>query len=245
MANLIINTTQNIPISFQGASLGKRIFAFLLDMVFKILYLILIGIVFTTFIKPIKFDDDFSNAAVAILFVLPVIIYSFAFEVLLQGYTPGKRILHIRVIKIDGYQPSVVDYFIRWIMRIVDIWSLTGILGLGSIIASDKNQRLGDMLAGTAVISQLPIKNGLNSTIYQEVENSYDVVYLQVLNLNDNDIRIIKQAYTAYLQTNNENLLLQLVDKIQSTIKIDKQRYTDKEFVEVVLKDYNYLTARV
>ena len=245
MAKLTINTTQNIPISFQGASLGKRIFAFLLDMVFKILYLILIGIVFTTFIKPIKFDDDFSNAAVAILFVLPVIIYSFAFEVLLQGYTPGKRILHIRVIKIDGYQPSVVDYFIRWIMRIVDIWSLTGILGLGSIIASDKNQRLGDMLAGTAVISQLPIKNGLNSTIYQEVENSYDVVYLQVLNLNDNDIRIIKQAYTAYLQTNNENLLLQLVDKIQSTIKIDKQSYTDKEFVEVVLKDYNYLTARV
>lgn len=245
MANLIINTTQNIPITFYTASLGKRISAFLLDMLFIVLYIILVIFIAFRFSKDINWPDSFGTTALALLVFSPVFTYSFIFEILLQGYTPGKKILHIKVVKIDGQNPTVVDYFIRWIMRIVDIWSFSGILGVSCIAASGQNQRLGDMLASTAVIDQLAAKHSLKNSIYQDVEDLYTPVYLEVLNFNDKDMGIIKKAYDAYLKTKNPKLLSQLVDKIQNTIKIDKKNYTDIEFVQVVLKDYNYLTARV
>ena len=132
------------------------------NVIFKIAYII---VTYQIMFKLIKFEelvedmDTWSQIAIFFMFYLPVIFYSLLFETLLDGQTPGKRIIKIKVVKIDGYQASLADFVIRWIFRIVDLNMMSGVVALISIITSPKNQRLGDMTAGTAVIS---LKNNVN-----------------------------------------------------------------------------------
>ncbi|PTM08178.1 MAG: RDD family protein, partial [Bacteroidetes bacterium] len=107
MVELQINTTQNVNINFTAASVGERILAYAIDLLFKLAYIIVVyQIVFNiTEISSWLEDQDFwSVAAISSLFALPIFLYSLLFESLLDGQTPGKRILKIKVVKIDGYQ---------------------------------------------------------------------------------------------------------------------------------------------
>ena len=106
----------------------------------------------------------------------------------------GKRILKIKVVKIDGYQASLADFIIRWVFRIVDLNMLSGVVALVTIITSPKNQRLGDMTAGTSVIT---LKNNISisHTILEELEDTYQPSYPTVIRLSDNDARIIKETF--------------------------------------------------
>lgn len=244
MANLTINTTQNINIDFKNASIGERILAFLLDSVFKILYLIAIFYVLVKVKIIDSFSDDWSRGAFILIVCLPAILYTLFFEVILQGATPGKRIMKIRVIKIDGYQATIADYFIRWIMRLVDIYVVSAFIGVIAIVSSKKNQRLGDMLAGTAVISTKE-RIALSATIFQEVESEYIPVFPQVLTLTDNDIRIVKETLFNYKTNRDARLLERLCDKLVSVLGVNKRELSNQEFIELVLKDYNYLASRV
>jgi uncharacterized RDD family membrane protein YckC len=63
------------------------------------------------------------------------------------------------VVKIDGYQAGFGDYLMRWFFRIIDFSSFYGLVGLIAVVSSKKAQRLGDMAAGTAVIT---LKNKIN-----------------------------------------------------------------------------------
>lgn len=244
MAKLTINTTQNIKIDFKNSSLGERILACLLDFIFKALYAIIVWYVVVALKLHTRFEDNWSQGAFILICMSPVIFYSFIFESILQGCTPGKKILGIKVIKIDGYQASVVDYFTRWIMRIIDLGISGALIGVIAMIFSEKNQRLGDMLAGTAVISTKG-KVALSATIFQEVEQEYKPVYPQVLTLSDNDVRIIKEALQNFRHSRDYVLLNKLSDKIQKVMGVQKQGSSELEFIEVVLKDYNYLTDRI
>lgn len=245
MANLRINTTQNIIISFNNASLGKRILAFFLDLLFMLLYFIAIYFVWNNYLRAYTISDSFGTMAIGVLIFLPILFYSLAFEILLQGYTPGKKILGLRVIKIDGSQASAGDYFIRWVMRLIDVWTLTGIIGILSIVFSSKNQRLGDLLSHCGVINQLAFKKGLQQTIYEEVEDTYKPVYLQVVSLNDSDMAIIVKAYHNYLKTKDVALLDKVTKKISTTLGIEPKQKDNVEFLATIIRDYNFLTARI
>ncbi|MEC4114697.1 RDD family protein [Myroides pelagicus] len=244
MANLTINTTQHIQLEFKNAAVGQRMLAFLLDSTFKFCYILIVGNFLDSSNILSGFEDSWSRGAIGILFFLPVIFYSVFFESILQGFTPGKKIMKIRVIKIDGYQATILDYTIRWIMNLVDVYMLSALIGLISISSTKKQQRIGDMLAGTAVIS-FKDRINLSATIFQEVEDSYEPIYKQVLNLSDNDVRIIKETYRRYLEKRDAKLLQQLVDKVKGVMGVETYNFTDQGFIQVVLKDYNYLTARL
>ena len=105
------------------------------------------------------------------------------FESLLDGQTPGKRIIKIKVVKIDGYQASFPDFIVRWFFRIVDLNLFSGIIGLIAVVTSNKNQRIGDMTAGTGVIA-LKNKVNISHTILEELKahgiqfKEYEVPYL-------------------------------------------------------------------
>jgi hypothetical protein len=88
-------------------------------------------------------------------------------------------------------------------------------------------------------------KVALSATIFQEVEQEYKPVYPQVLTLNDNDVRIIKEALQNFRHSRDYVLLNKLSDKIQKVMGVQKQGSSELEFIEVVLKDYNYLTDRI
>jgi len=79
------------------------------------------------------------------------LIYFTYFEAT-SGQTIGKMLTHIRVIKEDGSRCDFGSALIRNILRIVDHLPFLYILGIILIAATEKRQRLGDMLGRTVVI---------------------------------------------------------------------------------------------
>ena len=69
-----------------------------------------------------------------------------------SGQTIGKKFVHIRVVKEDGSRCDVGSALVRNLLRIIDHLPFLYILGIILIAATDKKQRLGDMLAKTIVI---------------------------------------------------------------------------------------------
>lgn len=67
------------------------------------------------------------------------------------GTTPGKRVLKLRVVRLDGRPYAMPDSFTRNVMRVVDglFFNLVGAI---FVWTSPRNQRLGDRLAGTIVV---------------------------------------------------------------------------------------------
>lgn len=247
MSELSINTTQNVNINFTVASVGHRILAYLLDLVIKVAYVIVVFYLFFYLLglnDYIDGMDDWSRMSIIILFCFPAIFYTLILESLLEGQTLGKKLLKIKVVKIDGYQASFGDYLMRWIFRIVDVNFSGGVVGLISIIASDKSQRLGDMTAGTSVIT---LKNNINinHTILEEINTDYVPTYPLVIKLSDNDVRIVKETFNVARQNRDYQVIYKLRTKVEQVTGIKNQSGNDEDFIKTILKDYNYYTQRM
>lgn len=67
------------------------------------------------------------------------------------GQTIGKKAFHLYIVDLNGDSPSIVQTFLRRMLDLFEIMFL-GVPALLLINHSEKNQRLGDMMAGTAVI---------------------------------------------------------------------------------------------
>lgn len=248
MTQLSINTTQNVNINFTAATIGDRILAYILDFLVKAAYVIVVYYIFFYALGINKLmdrmDDKWSQASIQIMFYLPVIFYSLILESLLEGQTLGKRLLKIKVVKIDGYQASFGDYIMRWIFRIVDVSLSSGIVGLVSIIASEKSQRLGDMAAGTSVIT---LKNNINinHTILEEIDVNYVPTYPLVIKLSDNDARIIKETFNNARTNKDYQMISKLKTKIEDVTGIRNQSGNEEDFIKTISKDYNYYTQKM
>ncbi len=247
MSELTINTTQNVNINFEAASVGERILAYLVDLLIKTAYLIVIGYFVFNLMGLSKVMDEldrWSAIAIVVLFFLPYMFYSLVFESVLEGQTLGKRLLKIKVVKIDGYQASFGDYLIRWILRIIDISFSSGVVGLIAMVVNNKTQRLGDISAGTAVIT-LKNKVTINSTILEDIGEAYVPIYPLVIKLSDNDVRIIKETLNNALAKNDLDVIVKLKDKIEAVTGIKNQSGKSEDFIKTVIKDYNYYTQNM
>lgn len=246
MNQLSITTTQNVNINFTAASVGDRIIGQILDMLVQLAYIISVSYLldYTGFSDNLDFKDSWSTRAVYIMIFSPVIIYSLLQESLWEGRTIGKKIMKIKVIKIDGYQAGFGDYLIRWLFRTVDVLIGSGIIGLIFIATSKKSQRLGDIAAGTAVIS-LKNKININHTILQELHEDYVPIYPEVIKLSDNDMRIIKDTFETCLQSKDFVTISKMRKKIIDVTGIKYNSNTDVAFMRTVLKDYNFYTRNM
>ena len=247
MSELSITTTQNVNINFTVASAGERALAYLLDALviisyYAVVYYFILNL--TGLDEIISGMDMWTQNAIQGLISLPVLFYALWQEALMEGQSIGKRIMKIKVIKIDGYQAGFGDYLIRWLLRIVEVTPPLSFIGLISMIVSNKNQRLGDMAAGTAVIT---LKNdiNINHTILKEVQDNYVPVYPLVIKLSDNDVRIIKETYEASLKNTDFEMIAKLQTKIEKVTGIKSVSTNAMAFVDTVLHDYNYYTQKM
>lgn len=248
MSQIDITTSQNINIQYQVAGIGERIAAFLIDMIIKIAYIIVLYTVLSKFLNIETYFNSLDRAsivAILTMITLPVHLYTLVFESLMEGQTPGKRLMKIRVVKIDGYQASFGDYLVRWVFRLIDIASNSGVVGIISMIVSKNNQRLGGIASGTAVIS-LKNKTGISQTILEHLDEGYTGTYPQVVALTDNDVRIIKETFTRAMTTYDRQVISAIAAKIRETIKLDPDqvKQTEQQFIRTVIKDYSHYTGR-
>jgi uncharacterized RDD family membrane protein YckC len=236
--SVAIHTTQNVVIDYQPAGLGNRILAGLLDFVFKFAYIITILILL---VATKAFDTSGETPGIVLLIVLalPYIFYDLLFEIFMHGQTLGKKIIKIKVVKLDGTQPSVGSYLLRWLIRIFEIDLLYGVIAIVSIPGSKNRQRLGDMAAGTTVIVVKPVVT-LKDTILQATQKKeYTISFPQVANLSEKDIEVMKEVYDFYMQTGKTEALAKLVEKVKTKTGINTDM-KDGQLISTLMKDYNH-----
>ena len=116
MKEFQIETAQNVGIHQNVANLGDRMLAYLLDTLIIYFYL------FAVIMLLIALDMDMRDLwALYLLVSLPAFLYYVLLETFWDGLTVGKNAMNIRVVKIDGSKPTFANYFVRWIMRIIDV----------------------------------------------------------------------------------------------------------------------------
>lgn len=246
MSKLYITTTQNVKLFFTPATIGERMLAYGVDLLIKIAYAIVILVLYSYLgnIKNIIDNHDDISIALIFLFSLPLIFYTLAFETLMEGQTLGKKLLKIKVVKIDGYQAGFIDFLTRWIFSIVDI-QIGFVAGLIAMVVTKHTQRLGDLAAGTAVISEKS-KYDISHTILMDVDDTYQPHFAQnqVILFSDNDIRIIKENAELAFRRVDYTIMDRLARKIESVMNIRNPFKNDRQLIEALLKDYNYHTGK-
>jgi uncharacterized RDD family membrane protein YckC len=270
MKRLQIKTAQNVNINFTLANAGQLLLAFGIDNIIKFAYIYFaIQVLDFTLIQAAFGDVGLTLKAIDILIFLPITFYSLYSEILIDGQTIGKKLLKIKVINIDGFKPSITDYVMRWFLRIVDfnlffllfvyvaslgladqeslLWLLFlcgKLLGFLLILFTNKNQRFGDIIANTVVIF-LKDDVKFSETILENISIKYVPMYPNVINLSDNDARIIKETFKNASKFNDYKTLIKLRSKILEVTGIVSKHNSDKEFIDTVLKDYNFYTQNM
>jgi len=99
-------------------------------------------------------DAELSGLAAQVAFLLWLVL-SIEYHVLLEyryGQTIGKYLVAIRVVAADGGDLSLRSATVRNALRVVDVLPVFYLVGIVSVVASDRKQRLGDRVADTVVV---------------------------------------------------------------------------------------------
>lgn len=234
MDNFQIETAQNITINQNAAHITTRIGSYLIDLLFVVGYYIIVFYV----LNALDIEPSMEYYSIYLLLGLPAFFYSLIFEVLMNGQTPGKYFNQTRVVKLDGSKPTFGAYLLRWLLRIADFGFASGAVAVLTILLNGKGQRLGDIAAGTTVISEKK-RISLKDTIATDVEDDYTPTYSQVTLLSDSDIHTIKNLYKDAKAKGNHKVILKLHIKILEITNIQTKE-KPMQFIDTVIKDYHY-----
>ena len=216
------------------AGVGERIFARLLD--FLIMFLYAIGLFYYMDKTRIIYNPDYKMLCIFCL-TLPVFFYSFLWELLNRGRSPGKMAFGMRVVMRNGTTPSIGAYLMRWMLLLIDVWFSW--IGIVFILLNKSNQRLGDMAAGTMVIKERDyhrIQVSLDEFDY--LSRGHKPVYPQAENLSLEQVNIIHEALIRY-DKNRSRRILDLSVKVREFLKISPSM-DDETFLHTLTRDYQY-----
>jgi uncharacterized RDD family membrane protein YckC len=234
MQSIDFKTSHNIVLNYSLATLGQRMGAFAIDLLTVVIIQTLLSLLIGS-----------SHELLTIVIIVLYFFYQLSWELYLGGQSPGKRLLKIRIVSLSGAAPSLKQYLTRWFFKMLDVMLTLGTLAISSILASNNGQRLGDVMAGTAVVTlesnypSLIQESQSSTTTTQKPLNHHLSKY------NDEEMLIVKTLLSRYKskQTQeNLDLMLDLADKISKDINEKYDRYEVQTFLENVLKDYIVLT---
>ncbi|MEP7256926.1 MAG: RDD family protein [Flavitalea sp.] len=250
-----LDTGFNIEVEFSVAPFHKRLFAWIIDIVVCWLLVKILALV-------IHAESFFVWTNVwetkGLLLSLPVLFYPLFCEVAMNGRSVGKLAMNCRVITEEGGQPSLGQYLIRWVFRLVDFpyWIAFAVIysvmpwwtmpltfaGLASVIFTPKSQRIGDLVAGTILID---LRNSASwqDTVFTEIDAGYQPLYPQVMQLSDRDLNTLKSIIESVKKKDDQYLAAKIAERIKSKVKMETQQ-APLEFLETLLKDYNYYSTR-
>ena len=160
---LIIETPERVELEFSLASIGNRFMAVGIDHFIQFLSIFLAAWIMAWIASGSStalFEDSPKWVTAIMILVVFVLFASYfaVFEWLWNGQTPGKRLMKLRVVREDGRPLTLWEAIVRNLLRIADaapgfvipVYSV----GLITIFLSARDQRLGDIFAGTVVIRE-------------------------------------------------------------------------------------------
>lgn len=236
MSESNILTGQFVRIDQTPASAGERILARSIDIILLIIYILAT----VTFLESV--DRNISSTANTLLLLalyLPAFCYSLLCEVFNQGQSVGKRILGIRVVKIDGSTPTISSYLLRWLLFLVDV-PLTSGLGLLVILLTKNKQRIGDLAAGTMVIKEQNYKKiQVSLDEFNYLREDYHPTYIQAADLSLEQINVVAKALDSK-NSNRESHIALLASKLRNMLGISTPIKNDEHFLQTIVRDYQY-----
>lgn len=236
MDTLKIDTSQNIDIEQSIASVGERIAATILDIIFITIFIVIVAFI----------AGGLHYGWMLYMVYVPVGGYTLLSELFMNGQSWGKKILKIKVVKLDGTPASFTSYFLRWIFRLIEVIGSLGSLAMIVIILNRRGQRLGDMAANTTVI-RLRDKS-LKETIYTPVPDNYTVVYPEVSKLSVDDIYTVKEILELLKSPKNNGVQsLAMAQKAREAIEKKLNIRTEQKvgsFFQTLITDYNFINSR-
>ena len=233
-----IETAQNVTIDQNSSNLGERMLAYIIDSFVITVYTILVILLLVSL--EVDFDDLW---ALYLLATLPAFLYYVLFETFTDGKTIGKGLMRLRVVKLDGSKPNFGNYFVRWILRILDVVLTSGAAAVITILIRGNGQRIGDIAAGTTVISERR-KVHLRDTLLKEIPEDYTPQFPQVTIFKDAEIQTVKELYEKSKRNGDHNIIVSLDKRLKEVMDVSTD-LRPIDFVDVVIKDYNYYTQKI
>ena len=243
MEEIKITTSQNVSLSYTAAGVGPRMLAAMLDLIFIYVYAIILIFIFMFVIRRNEYSGDYDTyetynsivIGIFILFMLPAGLYNLLCETFLNGQSFGKKIVKIKVVKLDGTQPNFGSYLIRSMFRLID----KPVVALLTVALSKNSQRFGDMVAGTTVIL-LNKRISLNETILHRQKTDYKIVYPQIALMTDTDANTIKEVVDFSRSQGQPQHITLLTKKIKTKYGIAEVKQSDEDFLRTLLMDYSH-----
>lgn len=149
-----IATPEGVDLELTLAGLGSRFAAALIDGFLQTMLVVALGVVLLG-LDGFGAVEDTGGLGAAVFFVASFLVwfgYDILFEVLASGRTPGKRWNGLRVVRSGGHPITFLPSAVRNILRLVDLLPAAYVVGCISVLVTARNQRLGDLAAGTLVI---------------------------------------------------------------------------------------------
>jgi uncharacterized RDD family membrane protein YckC len=212
---------EKVYLKLKLAGVGSRFAALFIDSIFQS---ILAGfIIFVmVFLGGFSFEEvfvrmNFSGGwmiAIILFFTFTIFYgYNIFFETIWSGQTPGKRFIKLRVVQENGSSIAFVQVLIRNILRVIDSLPTGYAIGIISVMISKKNQRLGDMAAGTIVIRE----NGEDAPAavnFEVRETAWSgVARLHLQEIGEEDFAVLKK-YLLRRETLRQDELLVMDQKL-------------------------------
>lgn len=266
MSVVRIATHFNIDIEFTAPPFYRRLFAWVIDIVIQIFYLIVVIRFLNYLVREMRGrDDDMKIMAISLVLLLPFLLYHVILEITMDGQSIGKKLLGIKVVSENGGKPSIGQFIIRWLIRTSDYTLIVivilipyaqifgpqvywGIAGAICLLVADlvlvntrKQQRLGDILAHTVLINTRQNEK-ITDTVFLEVSDGYVPQFPQIMQLSDRDMNALKGIIDTSKKHKDHHMAYMASEKIKAHLKIETT-LEPEAFLEVLLKDYNYLSA--
>lgn len=271
MAVIKVPTNFNIELEFEIPEFYRRLLALLIDMIIEYFYLRIAGEIYSSISRNSGyFDEDAGHNlwAIGLLLLTPIMLYHIILELTMNGQSLGKKVLGLRVVDEHGGKASISQYLIRWLLRLSDMWIVmilfyiasnpgfnnaetifVVLFGLGFLItdvvlvvSSKKGQRIGDILAKTILI-RTHSKGNIEDTVFIDVADSYVPSFPQIMQLSDKDINAIKSILETSRKKGDYNMAEAASSKVKAHLKIESG-LPPFDFLDVLLKDYNYLSTK-
>ena len=141
-----VETPEGVELEYSPAGPAPRTMAWFADAVLR-------GLLYLAVAPFLGFLGRMGIGLILIFMFLLEWFYPVAFEVLNRGQTPGKKMMNLRVLRTDGAPVGWTHASIRSLLAFADFLPFGFVTGLTAIFLSRKAQRLGDLAAGTVVVT--------------------------------------------------------------------------------------------
>lgn len=233
--SVLVHTSQHVTLEYQPASVGDRMLATLVDYGVFIGWAIILGLLS----RGLNSSSFVSPLVLGLFYLGPIVFYDLLCEYLLNGQSIGKIALNIRVVMLDGSQPGLGAYLLRWVLRIVESGTFFfGIIPIVTVAANGKGQRLGDIAAGTTVVKVKPSVS-LDDVLTQPTQENYQVMFQEVRQLTDHDISVVQDV----LRRGDDWAVSQAADRVKE-VTGSTTTLGDRAFLYQIITDYQFITSQ-